>query len=540
MAHLVDNNTSNKNTMTLNLENSLIQQQTQTTTGSLVTDSTVTTNVRPYYELSLTVASGKLASGGSLGLFKPDAYVELSVDQGPVHRTEVVKSYSPKWEQEFPLLVTPYSSIHLRVLSKNSLTKDHLIGDCSVDLYELLRRNDGKIDSLSMPFLLNTTNHPPPSTSPANLGIDEAPFPKNFNSGIQANATESTTALDHGLASASPGAQQQVASYLIVVLSGLQVDMSQYPSKKERSSVLNQTSTTPHSLKPTKLTSVSISRLFKGAPKSSNNSPSPTPLSVSPTSISGSSLSYTSSAPVSSNSFTTTEILSTAVPSAFSALTGQADSSLINSSSLATDTDRSNDPVINNLVNEFQSTLPRWSLLDPNGNPYDHRQPPPHSHGQTLQISVSNARNSTALPGPAAAVAAPPSLPAPPLSPLTTTTATVVASAQPIVHQYLPPDQSSNQPSASQENSMATAASGSVINSSVAGVTGASAEPKEELPLGKRRIYCLKTFNLFFHFLKAGKFDMTALVESITLITTLDLRPGKFRYRMKPFHPAGR
>ena len=50
--------------------------------------------------LCIAVSSAKLTSGG--GFFKPDPYLELSVDGQPPRKTEVIKkSASPGWNEHF-------------------------------------------------------------------------------------------------------------------------------------------------------------------------------------------------------------------------------------------------------------------------------------------------------------------------------------------------------------------------------------------------------------------------------------------------------
>ncbi|KAH8019548.1 hypothetical protein HPB51_019975 [Rhipicephalus microplus] len=89
------------------------------------------------------VVSAKLNSSGIL--FKPDPYVELSVDGGVPVKTEYSKSTcNPKWDEQFPVLVTPYSKLHFRVFNHNSLMKDALLGEGCLELYHVLEKADGK------------------------------------------------------------------------------------------------------------------------------------------------------------------------------------------------------------------------------------------------------------------------------------------------------------------------------------------------------------------------------------------------------------
>jgi Ca2+-dependent lipid-binding protein len=62
------------------------------------------------------VSSAKLS--GTTAFFKPDPYVEISVDGGPPNKTDYNKStYNPKWDEIFPLYVFYYFSINYLLFS---------------------------------------------------------------------------------------------------------------------------------------------------------------------------------------------------------------------------------------------------------------------------------------------------------------------------------------------------------------------------------------------------------------------------------------
>lgn len=136
------------------------------------------------FELNVTVVSAKLNSSGIL--FKPDPYVELSVDGGVPVKTEYSKSTcNPKWDEQFPVLVTPYSKLHFRVFNHNSLIKDALLGEGCLELYHVLEKADGKLDKVPQPLELSCGSKPGRSYS-----------------------------------------------YLLTILDGMNVDMSWYPPKE--------------------------------------------------------------------------------------------------------------------------------------------------------------------------------------------------------------------------------------------------------------------------------------------------------------------
>lgn len=151
------------------------------------------------FELNVTVVSAKLNSSGIL--FKPDPYVELSVDGGVPVKTEYSKSTcNPKWDEQFPVLVTPYSKLHFRVFNHNSLMKDALLGEGCLELYHVLEKADGKLDKVPQPLELSCGSKPGRSYS-----------------------------------------------YLLTILDGMNVDLSWYPPKDGIASAVGRREAAPKS-----------------------------------------------------------------------------------------------------------------------------------------------------------------------------------------------------------------------------------------------------------------------------------------------------
>lgn len=99
-------------------------------------------------------------------------------------------------------LVSPYSYIQLRVYNHNSIKRDALIGEASIDLYELLKRSNGALDRHACPLQLQ---------SPAANG------PKSSRS----------------------------ACYLYTMLDGLRVDLNSYPPKENAQRTGHQSASSP-------------------------------------------------------------------------------------------------------------------------------------------------------------------------------------------------------------------------------------------------------------------------------------------------------
>ncbi|XP_022340734.2 E3 ubiquitin-protein ligase Su(dx)-like isoform X2 [Crassostrea virginica] len=107
-----------------------------------------------YSQLQVTVNSAKITGSG--GVFsKPDPFVEISVDHQPPRKTDPQKkTINPKWDDDFTLLVTPYSKLDIRVQSQNTIRAPSLLGQVSVELYNILLENHGKLNNLSKTFEL--------------------------------------------------------------------------------------------------------------------------------------------------------------------------------------------------------------------------------------------------------------------------------------------------------------------------------------------------------------------------------------------------
>lgn len=106
-------------------------------------------NTPQFSQLNVTVISAKLSGVGGLFSGTCDSFLELSVDGQPPRKTEVFKkSSNPKWEEHFTVLVTPYSKLDFKVYSHKALLKNVMIGHCTVDLYQVLDDNRGKLFSV--------------------------------------------------------------------------------------------------------------------------------------------------------------------------------------------------------------------------------------------------------------------------------------------------------------------------------------------------------------------------------------------------------
>ncbi|KAG7160969.1 E3 ubiquitin-protein ligase Su(dx)-like [Homarus americanus] len=112
-------------------------------------------NASHLHQLSISAVSGDLSGISSL-FNKPSAYVELMVDGVQQKKTQQVK------HNAHPKLVTKDSVLVFRVSDHHTLVRDSLIGEATLNLADVVARNDGKSTSCHTLSL-----NPPNSNTPS-------------------------------------------------------------------------------------------------------------------------------------------------------------------------------------------------------------------------------------------------------------------------------------------------------------------------------------------------------------------------------------
>lgn len=85
------------------------------------------------------------------GIFKPNPYVELLIDNNSPRKTDIIKhTYLPTWNESFTVCVTPSSEITFRVLDRSSFLKDALLGERIVQLAQILEHYHGRCENLEL------------------------------------------------------------------------------------------------------------------------------------------------------------------------------------------------------------------------------------------------------------------------------------------------------------------------------------------------------------------------------------------------------
>jgi atrophin-1 interacting protein 5 (WW domain-containing E3 ubiquitin protein ligase 1) len=74
------------------------------------------------------------------GIFnqKADLYAEIITDGNPSRKTEIArKTWTPQWNENFDILVTPTSRIEFRVFNHQTFKSDSLVGYCLIFINKL-------------------------------------------------------------------------------------------------------------------------------------------------------------------------------------------------------------------------------------------------------------------------------------------------------------------------------------------------------------------------------------------------------------------
>ncbi|XP_055916727.1 E3 ubiquitin-protein ligase Su(dx) [Eupeodes corollae] len=113
-------------------------------------------NNQGYHQLSITIEEASLRNNG---LFRPNPYVELLIDNKSKRKTDTMKNtHLPKWDEEFTVLITPNSILHFKVLDHSSFRKDSMLGERSVNLNQILQHYNGRLEFLELSMDLVITS----------------------------------------------------------------------------------------------------------------------------------------------------------------------------------------------------------------------------------------------------------------------------------------------------------------------------------------------------------------------------------------------
>eukprot|EP00057_Strongylocentrotus_purpuratus_P028118 XP_011682592.1 PREDICTED: E3 ubiquitin-protein ligase Su(dx) [Strongylocentrotus purpuratus] len=109
-------------------------------------------------QLHVTIQSANLKdTNSSFFSGKGDPYVEMVVDSQPPRKTEVVKkTWNPKWDEHFTVLVKPTAELQFKVLNHFNIKSDVMLGTASVKILPLLAKHNGNVKNVKLPVELRS------------------------------------------------------------------------------------------------------------------------------------------------------------------------------------------------------------------------------------------------------------------------------------------------------------------------------------------------------------------------------------------------
>lgn len=121
-------------------------------------DAPSTGQASQFSQLKVTVSKAKLKEQN--GWFsKGDPYVKLIVDsKAPPKKTDAArKTWEPVWNENFTILVMPYSVLEFEINNRFSLKSDVPLGNAKLNLNDTLHKNNGKLNAckVQLPIVLN-------------------------------------------------------------------------------------------------------------------------------------------------------------------------------------------------------------------------------------------------------------------------------------------------------------------------------------------------------------------------------------------------
>ena len=192
-----------------------------------------------FSRMSITIDCGRLEpssythSGLKLLSSKPNLYVEMTVDEKPSSRkTEFCRSsYQPRWHAQFAVPVTPYSQINFKLWDHSSFKRDPLVAFGELGMYHVLLQHEGKIQS---------------RTVSVDLYVAQNNSSSSHCNGVQPSGESAVPIRTGDTVTASPSStstqEMKRCGELIVILDGMNVDMSSLPSPSPKPSINNNTS----------------------------------------------------------------------------------------------------------------------------------------------------------------------------------------------------------------------------------------------------------------------------------------------------------
>jgi hypothetical protein len=124
------------------------------TSSSSIGNSANSIATTTFQQIRVNIKCARFTPSGGLLNAKGDIYVEMIIDGNPSRKTEIAKkTWSPVWNENFDILITPASRIEFRTYNHHSFKSDSLLGQCLIFINKLiLETNNPKFTNLEKTF----------------------------------------------------------------------------------------------------------------------------------------------------------------------------------------------------------------------------------------------------------------------------------------------------------------------------------------------------------------------------------------------------
>lgn len=142
-------NTTTNDTLTATSPNAENTVATNSALGSVNLNASSSSSTPPsqltlsrksptFQQIRINIKCARLTPSGGIFNTKADLYAEIITDGNPSRKTEMIrKTWSPQWNENFDILVTPTSRIEFRIFNRQTFKSDSLMGHCLIFINKL-------------------------------------------------------------------------------------------------------------------------------------------------------------------------------------------------------------------------------------------------------------------------------------------------------------------------------------------------------------------------------------------------------------------
>lgn len=127
-----------ENAVANNLNVALGSVNLNASSSSSTSQLTLSRKSPTFQQIRIKIKCARLTPSGGIFNNKADLYAEIITDGNPSRKTEMIrKTWSPQWNENFDILVTPTSRIEFRIFNRQTFKSDSLMGHCLIFINKL-------------------------------------------------------------------------------------------------------------------------------------------------------------------------------------------------------------------------------------------------------------------------------------------------------------------------------------------------------------------------------------------------------------------